>query len=331
MKPVFSWRNCLILLLLMVLPLVCLLVLFPGSAELVRLRNAMVFDTISAEHSDWTPGTAPLSFRQETARTPAYLQQITEDIEGDTPLQRMLNAAAVLNSQPRLGNPIQSDTATTLQIIREQGVGYCADFTQVTNALAHALHIPVREWGMSFDGFGGYGHAFSEIWDGVLQQWIMLDLFNSFYPADPVTQTPLSALQFRERLLQNPHNILIVRVSPAHFGFRDDEALFTYFSRGLNQFYLWWGNNSISYDKIPEINIARQVSPHAEQLTAIMTGHFPLIKALAFDSNNQQIKSMLQLKMVMWSIFWLELALAFLLLCCIIGTLWRRKRQPAAA
>jgi hypothetical protein len=217
-----------------------------------------------------------------------------------------------------------------LHSIRNHGDGYCADFTQVTNALAYALNIPVREWGMSFDGFGGYGHAFNEIWDEQQQQWVMLDLFNSFYPVDVQNRQPLSALQFRQYLQHNPQQIGIVRLSEEHFGFRDDNALLRYFQRGQEQFYLWWANNSLSYDQHTLIAAARSISPHAEQLVAIVSGQFPALKAVVTSNNQPQIRAMQHLKILMWAIFWLELLLALLLLCSLGGILRNRIRRRKA-
>ena len=37
---------------------------------------------------------------------------------------------------------------------------------------------------MSFDGYGGDGHAFSEIFDTQRQHWIFVDSFYSFYVTD---------------------------------------------------------------------------------------------------------------------------------------------------
>jgi hypothetical protein len=47
---------------------------------------------------------------------------------------------------------------------------------------------------MSFDGYGGDGHAFNEVWDRARNKWLFIDSFNSFFVTDPDGQ-PLSAAE----------------------------------------------------------------------------------------------------------------------------------------
>jgi hypothetical protein len=89
----FSWRCTIMLLLLMLLPLSGLLAVYHSSSELVRLRNAMVFHTITAAQASWTPDNPPAGFRQENTTVPPYLAVLlSEKTTGDN-LSQLLHHA----------------------------------------------------------------------------------------------------------------------------------------------------------------------------------------------------------------------------------------------
>ena len=167
-------------------------------------------------------------------------------------------ARAITGGTITRGNAIQSDTRETFRRITENNEGYCSDFTQVFNGLALAAHLPVREWGLSFDGFSGDGHAFSEIYDPALNKWVFLDTFNSFYVVDPVTQIPLSVLEFREQLESNPTALVgAVRfIDEGAFGMKDAATAIDYYRRGTAQFFLWFGNDVFHYDQNPLVSFS---------------------------------------------------------------------------
>ena len=99
--------------------------------------------------------------------------------QGDA-LARALLMARALTTKPRLGTAIAKPTLETLATIELVGTGYCADYAKVFNALGYSAGIPIRQWAFSFDGFGGWGHTFNEIWDEANQRWLMIDVFNGF-------------------------------------------------------------------------------------------------------------------------------------------------------
>lgn len=323
----------------MMLPLLLLLAFFPSSSELVRLRNAMVFQSAAEADFHWAATDYPADFRKETATVPDWLRQWVAPVAAQTPvttqittgaLQQLLQLSQRFEQQKRLGGAIQSDSHTALLAIEQQSTGYCADYTQVTNSIAYALNIPVREWGISFDGFAGHGHALSEIWDAQWQKWIMLDLFNRFYAVDATTKQPLSVLEFRQLLFSAPQQIEIVRTSAKNFGFRDNQHLLDYFQQGRNAFFMYWANNSLSYDQHPVLATARHISPHVEQLLAVALGEFPKLYAITTAENQAQINHMYQLKNLLWGILALESLLFFVLLVTLVRSLASRLHRKEA-
>ena len=303
---------------MMALPVILLVANFHSGTELVRLRNAMVFNVISTEQSQWSGDQFPASFQQEDAPLPDAIAQVIIDQQSAAdPLALMLQQAAVLNlDQRRRGGAIQADVSTTLAQIQQQR-GYCADYTEVINVFGHALNIPVREWGLAFDGFGGHGHAINEIWDQQEKRWIMLDVFNGFYPVDQ-QQQPMSVLEFKKQLIADRSQIKLVRLSDQTFGFKDDAMALDYYHNGRHQFYLWWANNNISYDEHILIKLAGKVSPHLEQMVAILSGQFPQLMAIAEPDNLHMINTMQRLKFMLWVLFFYEVLLSLLLLAMLI-------------
>ena len=73
-------------------------------------------------------------------------------------------------------------------------MGNCGDCTDVFTAMAHASGIVARQWSFAFDGYGGNGHIFNEVWDDQAGKWRALGLYNKYLSIDPATAEPLSAL-----------------------------------------------------------------------------------------------------------------------------------------
>lgn len=249
--------------------------------EAVRLRNSLLASVGAPSDFSWAPTATPDSFLVNQATPPESITLAARQVATATDAwSRGLQIATHLGQVTPRGGAIQSSTAETYRTLRTTGGGYCADYTQVFIGLATAVGLPVREWGLAFDGFGGDGHAIVEVYDDARGQWLMLDPFNSFYPADAVTGEPLSVLEFRARLATTDPlaTTRIVRIVPAAFGFRNDANLVEYFQRGVDQFYLWWGSNLFSYEHQPLVAAAGRVSRSAEQVVAIATGVQPGIR-----------------------------------------------------
>ncbi|HAW91692.1 TPA: hypothetical protein DCX24_02225, partial [Candidatus Azambacteria bacterium] len=87
---------------MMILPVGLLVANFHSGTELVRLRNAMVFNVISLEQSQWPGDRFPVSFRQENAPLPdAIANVIIKPQAENTALANMLQQAAVLKLDQR--------------------------------------------------------------------------------------------------------------------------------------------------------------------------------------------------------------------------------------
>jgi hypothetical protein len=248
--------------------------------DLVLLRNSMIADVKPAGVYFWTPATVPYDYLVETRNPPHQVLQFARNetsrtVQGDDMEKAMRLAAALVRLRGKVREPIQSDTVTALRRITTEGAGYCADYTQVFNALAPAAGLSVREWGMAFDGYGGDGHAFSEVWDRKQQQWVFLDSFYSFYVTNAQGR-PISALEFRRSLLDGTtRNLEIVPINPRKFGFKSSQKAIDYYKRGAPRFFLIWGNNVLSYDENPAVRMMSDVSRPAEQVAGIIAGVQP--------------------------------------------------------
>ena len=302
------------------------------STEAARLRNALLADVGDSRDFDWRPGNAPESYKEETMHATAQFKGIHQRLfsrfeNKESEFPRIIRIAEhLLQVEKRKSVGILADTSTAYREIIRQGAGYCADFTQVMNAMARAENIPVREWGMAFDDFGGSGHAFSEIYDTQLNKWIFIDVFNSLYVLDKANKQPLSVLEFRERLQNNQNALEIVPIVKSRFGFKDPEQALQYFERGKDQFYLWWGNNIYSYEDHPVVKLAAPVSRHLEQLAAIAVGVHPKIRIIGTKENANMVKDLFNLKMMLIAILASAIVLGYLLVMQILY-LWRSRKK----
>ena len=295
--------------------------------EVTRYRNALLAERGTAADFDWTPANWPGDFRREQAEVPNSLRNWQDvavaQASGDWP--KTLALAKALTGKPRKGNMIAKPTLLTLAIIEQTGAGYCADYTKVTNALGYSAGLQVRQWSFSFDGFGGWGHTFNEVWDNQAQRWRMIDVFNGFYPRDPADGEVMSALAFRDRLLNAPNQIIWQRIEDGRFGFADDAAALEYFRNGANEWYLWWGNDPLAYDQQPLVAFAAKFGRMPEQIAGVLTGALAGFKILANEQNSAATEAILRLKT------WLLLAAVaeFLLGLALLWQLrraWRARR-----
>jgi|SRR2546428_951894 len=324
-----------------------------GGIDLTRLRNALLAKAASASDFNWTPANVPADFAQERAPVPTALAQwhslagegdvltrvlgiaralpryspsiereqgpASTDLEREdsardgNALPRALSIARGLSSKPRLGEQIAASTLVTLSKIESTGTGYCVDYTKVFSALAYAAGIPVRQWAFSFEGFG-LGHIFNEIWDAEEQRWLMIDVFEGFYPRDTKNGAPLSALEFRERLLTSPASIQWERIAPPLFGFKDEATALRFFHRGANQWNLVWGNLTFSYDQQPLVAFASHFGRLPEQVAAVLTGVQPGVKVMVTDDNRVAFARLMRLRYGLISAAALELILLLALL-----------------
>jgi hypothetical protein len=252
--------------------------------ETTRVRNSLIADPGLPADFDWHPDAPPRGFLRERSAPPETFLQIASRIAVATPearsaFDRALAIGRHLAGGRRAAGRTEGQTLESYRAIVDAGRGDCADYAQVFNGLALASGVPVREWGMSFDGFSGWGHAFSEVYDEGLGQWIFLDLYNSFYVVDAASGRPLSVAEWAARLSgAAPQAYELRRIDPAAFGFAADEKAVEYYRRGSDELFLWFGNNVFTYDAHPALRLLGRVSRAAAQAAAIALGVQPRMR-----------------------------------------------------
>ena len=161
--------------------------------RITQMRNAFFAYPGTARDFEWTPQETPDEFLLETGTPPAEFQMTVDElsITADYGVSELDHTIAIARHFAS-GSGIKSDTVYTYRTILSEERGYCSDYTQAMNGLAFTAGIPIREWGMSFEAYGGYGHAFSEVYDRARGKWVFLDAFNAFYVVDRASRVPLS-------------------------------------------------------------------------------------------------------------------------------------------
>lgn len=318
-------RNLIVSLVCLFAILWALVELMTPAIELTRFRNSLLANTGEPEDFEWVPGDAPAGYKLETLPPPTILADVGREIRSPNPLAVPLMSELVthLRSQPKRRGPIKSTTIDAYRQIIESGRGYCADYTQVFNGLAHAVELPVREWGMSFDRFSGDGHAFSEVYDENARQWVFVDPMKGFYVRDRLSRKPLSVLELRDRLTIDGgfESVDIVPIGET-FLFDSNREAFEFYQDGAAQFYLWFGNNVFTYDRHPVVRFLGPLSRPMEQLAAITLRIHPEIRIVPTDTNSSEIAALLRLR---YQVLGLTLA-AFLIgiTVCVQVAYWYR-------
>lgn len=271
--------------------------------DLVKVRNSLLFRLHEPSDFDWKPDNPPKYFQRESGSAPSEIISAVKLLlpsrgPSESPFQSALKIAdhLVANRSPS-AVPIQSTTLQAYRGIRGLGNGYCADYTQVFNGIAFAAKVPVREWGVSFDGFGGDGHAFTEIYEPDLRKWIFIDSFYSFYVTSHSGE-PLSALEFQKVLQSDTPlaRVKVVPISSSKFAFHSPQRAINYYRRGAHQFFLILGNNVFSYENHKIVRLLRPLSPTFEQITAIALGIYPKIAIVEDDVNKTHLAVMEQVR-----------------------------------
>jgi len=318
----------------------CVLSLSPyltSSTELVRMRNALLLRDGPDTGIDWTPATMPADFLVERGPPdPMFVEAVNRlglaamasDWERAVAIsQHLLGSSPVLS-----GGAIQSDLRDTYQRIINRGEGYCGDFADVFVGLAVAAGIPVRAWAFSFDGFGGHGHVWPEIWNRQLGRWQLVDVFNNYYFVGPEMR-PLSALEFRRAMLEAPRSVRLVPLAPkARAGWKIEEKAWEYYQRGLPEWYLWWGNNVFSYDRAPMVKATAHLSRSVEQFMGILDGVHPRISVWPDPDNRAQYAAFKRLRVHLMLVAGLGAAALVALISCLTMCFlaWRRNSTVAS-
>lgn len=297
-----------------------------NSAELVRMRNALLLD-VEPANPDWSPASMPADFaRETTAPIPLYADAVTQHslrVEDDDWATALRIGQHLLVDGKRSGGAIQDDLEQTYLRITGKGEGYCGDFADSFTGLATAAGVFSRPWAFSFDGFGGHGHIFNEIWDRRNARWVMIDVHNNFYVVDGDGH-PLSAIAFRDALASGA-DVRLVPVKPsANPGFRFDEKAIEYYRRGLPEWYMWWGNNVFEYDQAKLVRTLGNAHRALEQLGGVVAGVHPTIRILATPENAAQRESMTWLQVRLIAVVVVGLLSLFALIAWLLA-----RRKPS--
>jgi hypothetical protein len=323
------WRSiCLVATLVSVVLLGFLAPHLSSSEGLVKLRNSLLIQPHALDH-DWSPVAVPADFMLDQGAVPRSYTELIErhrlrEAGGDWPTALAI-ARHLLSGGRRSSGPIKADLKLTYERIVGAGAGYCGDYSDVFIALANAAGVFSRSWAFSFDGFGGHGHIFNEVWDSQARQWRMLDVHNNVRPED-MEGRPLSAVELRERLLA-AQPVRWLPIEPAtRPGYRDEAKLVDYYRRGLPQWYLWWGTNVFEYDDARAVRVLAPLGRSLEQLGGIAADVHPGFRVLATPDNVDARAALSRLR-------WLLLVLPMTVVVAFVAGLlwWRAARCKAAA
>jgi len=295
------------------------------SSQGVRVRNAFLLRRGTAQDFAWTPDSVPAGFRVEKRRAPAIVHEAAIAVQagipeaGDWELARALVTMLVRNWKS--DGAIQADLASTYDGI-VGGSGYCADYVRVYLAAAATVGLFCRQWAFSFDGFGGHGHTFIEIFDRQRGRWLFLDVHNNVYASRAESDEPMGGLDLRQALLDGT-TIEFHRAGEGRLGFRHFDKLLDYYRRGVAQWYLWWGNDVITRDTT---GISRALTPISGRIANVATSAFclPPIVAIVDADNADEIAAMERLrKHVSVTLGVVAALIALAGLQFLIGKLWR--------
>lgn len=333
-EAVRFWRRGVwISLLVLVGALLSLAPYLSSSTEMVRMRNALVLVAGNGGDLAWTPANVPADFLLERgAPYPEFVDAVSRlgldgmpsDWERAVAIsQHLLGSSPVL-----LGGAIQSDLLDSYRRIVGTGEGYCGDFARVFSGLALAAGIPVRSWAFSFDGFGGHGHVWVEIWNRDIGSWQLLDVFNNSYVVG-AEGVPLSALELRAAMRAKA---VAVRLMPLHPTVRSAAATpewaWDYYGRGLDEWYVVWGNNVFSYDQAQLVRSLGSVSRALEQFAGIVQGVYPGVRILQEPTNRRQVEAIHSVRShLLWAGAAGVAALLMLLICLVAW--WTARRRLA--
>ena len=274
-----------------------------SGTELVRVRNALLLGEDFVPSQDWAPPHFPPDFLRETVQSPPYFVAIARQLNIDALPDDWSRALAIsqhlLGSAPALyGGPVQRNLEQTHRAIVELGSGYCGDFVRIFTAIANAAGMTVRPWAFSFDGFGGDGHVWIEVWNRQRREWQLVGIFDNVYFVNDSHSGPLSALEVRRSMrTKDPSLQLRPLTRSARPGFEIEAKAWEYYSRGRDEWYVPWGNNVFTVDSTPAARLFSGTSRSLEQLGAVLAQTMPPIRMLAEDVNVGQRAAMRSLRL----------------------------------
>jgi hypothetical protein len=268
------------------------------ATEAVRVRNALLLEPGTDDDFSWTPDRVPSGFRVERAEARPEFVDVVHSLGVDRLTDDWSKALALAghlieHAADDETGAVGSDLLTTYRRIRE-GHGYCADYVKVYLALAHAAGLATRQWAFSFDGFGGHGHTFAEVFDGQREKWLFLDVFNNFHAV--AGGEPLSALELREVLRDRPAALRFVPNGPGRPGFVIPEKGLDYYRRGLREWYLLWGNAVSAPTWSALLNRIAGIGGGIGRVAGMLLGAQPQIRILRTADNAAQVTALVRLR-----------------------------------
>ncbi|MCW5668917.1 MAG: transglutaminase domain-containing protein [Hydrogenophaga sp.] len=302
------------------------------TTNVVKLRNALLLRDADDVRFQWTPAEAPVDFKWEQGPADPYFVAIAErlrlaEMPDDWSRAVTISSHLLTSSGKKLrGGAIKTDLRRTYERITRNGDGYCGDFVRVFMAIAIAGGMQVRPWAFSFDGFGGHGHIWPEIWNRQTKDWQLVGVFNNYYFfEDP--GVPLSALEFRQALMEGADSLKLAPLDPAaRVGWKYEEKAWAYYRRGLPQWYLWWGNDVFTYDRAGLVRLFDGVSRPLEQFGGVIQDVSPRLQVLLTPENRPQVEAMMSLKHRIWStISVLMVALTTIVVSLLCWRPWSRR------
>ncbi len=295
-----------------------------SSSELVRMRNALLVEEDISLDSDWTPANIPSTFMLERGPVDPFFVDVVNRLNLATLPDDWTRALAIshhlLGSSPTLnGGAIKADLRRTYLRIVNNGEGYCGDFVDVFTAIALAAGIPVRSWAFSFDGFGGHGHVWPEIWNRQLGKWQLVGIFNNYYFFETAGM-PMSALDFHRALSAKSTGLKLAPLDPgSRVGWMIEAKAWDYYRNGQHQWYMWWGNNVFTYDRTRSVRLLSGISQSLSQLGSIVEGVYPKIRILDDPINRPQVGALVRLRMHLIFVTVVGLVSLFCLIASIVG------------
>jgi hypothetical protein len=290
----FALANALAL----VVALVWLALLTLPTAQAVRVRNAFLLRRGRPEDFTWIPATMPQDFRAERLPAPAAIEAAVEAAgvrQADHDWQRACALVGMLVQHSQHEGGIRADLAATFAGI-VAGYGYCADYVRVYIAAAGSAGLFCRQWAFSFDGFGGHGHTFVEIYDRQRAAWAFVDVHNNVYAVLLGTEAPLDALALRHALIHAPSSVEFRQAAPGRLGFPHFDKLLDYYRRGAGEWYLWWGNDVIGREQGRLVRAAGRISGRLAHRVGSALGRLPPLVVLATADNERAIARMERLR-----------------------------------
>lgn len=291
------------------------------SSEAVRIRNALSFgDVIQEADAGWAPGNAPPGFSFQEKPLPPELAKALSQLDfsqAHDDWSRSQVVAIHLQGYIKDKGPVMAGLEQTYRKVVAEGEGYCGDYARLFSAMTQAAGIPVRQWNFSFDGYGGHGHIFNEVWDASTGRWLLIDVYNNFVFVDSVSGKPLSGMEFRAALRGESAPPRLVTLNTAIRPGNDiPPQAIDYYRRGANEWYLLWGSDITGSDQNPWVKWTDKASRHLSQFMAIVAGVQPELRIIATPESTNQIAALEQLHkhlIVVLSASLILLLLAFML------------------